>query len=53
VGKIDDKAYTFALALSHQKLYMKNLKGKTHIKKKVQCMLCLSIIHQKLHGKNE
>ena len=51
-GKIDDIAYTFALALPHQKLYMRNLKGKTHIKKRVQCMLCPSIIHQKPHGKN-
>ena len=31
---------------------MRNLKWKTHIKKRVQCMLCRSIIHQKPHGKN-
>jgi hypothetical protein len=51
-GEIDDIAYTFALALPRQKLYIRNLKGKTHIKKRVQCMLCPSIIHQKPHGKN-
>ena len=52
VGKIDDIAYTFALALPHQKLCMRNIKRKTHIKKRVQCMLCPNIIHQKPHGKN-
>ena len=51
-GKIDDIAYIFVLALPHQKLYMRNLKGKTHIKKRVQCMLCPNIIHQKPHEKN-
>ena len=35
LGKIDD---TFMLALPHQKFYMRNLKWKTHIKKRVQCM---------------
>ena len=45
--KIDDIAYTFVLTLPHQKLYMRNLKGKTHIKKRVQYILCPNIVHQK------
>ena len=45
--KIDDIAYTFVLTLPHQKLYMRNHKWKTHIKKKVQCIICHNITLQK------
>ena len=45
--KIDDKHITLCLTLPHQKLHMRNHKWKTHIKKRVQCILCHNIIHQK------
>ena len=33
--KIDDKHITLCLTLPHQKLHMRNPKGKTHTKKRV------------------
>ena len=50
--KLDDIAYTFVLTLPHQKLYMRNHKWKTHIMKRVQCIICHNITLQKsLWGK--
>ena len=45
--KLDDIAYIFVDIASSKTLYEKPQKGKTHIKKRVQCIICLNIIHQK------
>ena len=50
--KLDDIAHTFVDIVSSKTLYKKPQKGKTHIKKRVQCIICPNIIHQKPFGKN-
>jgi len=51
--KLDDIAYIFVDIASSKTLYEKPQKEKTHIKKRVQCIVCSNIIHKKKpYGKN-